>query len=81
MEIGSPVIFYIIFGLGYMIGFCSEKSWWVCLLVTIFWPFFLAFNIGLWCKQIPMFPLEEIKPNSACPHGYEDWSDCPDCGH
>jgi len=19
--------------------------------------------------------------NKPCPHGYEDWSDCPDCGH
>lgn len=18
---------------------------------------------------------------TKCPHGYEDWSDCPDCGH
>jgi hypothetical protein len=19
--------------------------------------------------------------SGCCPHGYQDWSDCPDCGH
>ena len=29
---------------------------------------------GIWMGVSP----EILK---ACPHGFEDWSDCPDCGH
>lgn len=32
-------------------------------------------------EQIHVVDNKLISQKNCCPHGFEDWSDCPDCGH
>lgn len=51
--------------------------------MTLFWLCVLAFVLGY------LFALaltnkrdkQEHKEENKCPHGHEDWDDCPVCGH
>lgn len=45
----------------------------LCLLVGML--------IGLLVAQAPDFSSPTLTETTPCPHGNEDWDDCPVCGH
>lgn len=53
--------------------------------LIIFNLFLGLFNMIFFIYHITIFyhvPRHKMKNKpSPCPHGYEDWGDCPDCGH
>lgn len=50
------------------------------ILAVVFFSVLVGIRIGR-LEQIAKEKVEEQSKPSPCRHGYDDWDDCPDCGH
>ena len=49
---------------------------------VVFWLLFVLICFGIrYIKLEINYRKMSVEPHYSCPHGYDDWNDCPDCGH